>query len=130
MIDKLDFSIIMDIIKIIGVASGILVMIKQRSEVIIAKFKQRQAEDKANEAEAVVKRSEEKFNFIAETLLDVVQASKMDISDKKKAMEGFLKINKVIPEIIKSEEVTDVVKDVVEAVEEIKGISSGIIKRD
>lgn len=131
MIDNLDFQTIMDILKLLGVAIGILTIIKQRSEVIIAKFKQNKAEDKADELETVIRNQEQRYEYIGETMLRIVQASKMSVEDKTKATEDYLKLKNEIPEVVKTVAKETVNKDSIkEAVEEIKGLTSGIIKRE
>src|SRR5690554_7476077 len=102
MIDNLDFQTIMDILKLLGVAIGILTIIKQRSEVIIAKFKQNKAEDKADELETVIRNQEQRYEFIGETMLKIVQASKMSVEDKTKATENYLKLKNEISEVVKT----------------------------
>lgn len=132
MLDKLNFETIMDIIKLISVGIGILVVIKQRSEVIIAKYKQRQAEEKANSLEERFKTQDKSFEFIGDTLLKIVHSSKMSVEDKTNVTEDFLKIKNELPErVVKVvEENKDIIEDITGFAEEIKGIASGIINRE
>ena len=132
MFDKLNFETIMDIIKLISVAVGILIVIKQRSEVIIAKYKQRKAEEKADTLEERFKAQDESFEFIGNTLLKIVQSSKMSTEDKTDVTEKFLRVRNEIPERITKvvEENKDVIEDVVDFIGDVKGVASGIINRE
>lgn len=132
MFDKLNFETIMDIIKLISVAVGILIVIKQRSEVIIAKYKQRKAEEKADTLEERFKAQDESFEFIGNTLLKIVQSSKMSTEDKTDVTEKFLRVRNEIPERVTKvvEENKDIIKDVSDFIEDVKGVASGIINRE
>lgn len=132
MFDKLNFETIMDIIKLISVAVGILIVIKQRSEVIIAKYKQRKAEEKADTLEERFKAQDESFEFIGNTLLKIVQSSKMSTEDKTDVTEKFLRVRNEIPERVTKvvEENKDIIKDVADFIEDVKGVASGIINRE
>lgn len=132
MFDKLNFETIMDIIKLLSVGIGILIVIKQRSEVIIAKYKQRKAEEKADTLEERFKAQDESFEFIGNTLLKIVQSSKMSTEDKTDVTEKFLRVRNELPERITKvvEENKDIIEDVADFIEDVKGVTSGIINRE
>lgn len=132
MLDNLNFETIMDIIKLISLGIGILIVIKQRSEVIIAKYKQRKAEEKADTLEERFKAQDKSFEFIGNTLLKIVQSSKMSTEDKTDVTEEFLRVRNELPERITKvvEENKDVIEDVVDFIGDVKGVASGIINRE
>ena len=132
MFDKLNFETIMDIIKLLSVGIGILIVIKQRSEVIIAKYKQRKAEEKADTLEERFKAQDKSFEFIGNTLLKIVQSSKMSTEDKTDVTEKFLRVRNEIPERVTKvvEENKDIIEDVADFIEDVKGVASGIINRE
>lgn len=125
------FENIMAVIKVMGVLLGMLTIVKQSRDKIIAKSNQRKAEKERDGYRFIAKRTSEEFKFIGDTLLSIVQASKMTTEDKTNITKGYVKIleaNEKNLEAVNNEEV-DVAQDVLDVAEEIIGLTSGIINR-
>lgn len=129
--DIFTFENIMAVIKVMGVLLGMLTIIKQSRDKIIAKYNQRKAEKERDGYKAIAKRTSEEFKFIGDTLLSIVQASKMTTEDKTNITKDYVKILETNEKELESLDTVekDVVQDVLDVAEEVIGITSGIINR-
>lgn len=129
--DIFTFENITAVIKVMGVLLGMLTIVKQSRDKIIAKNNQRKAEKERDGYKSVAKRSSEEFKFIGDTLLSIVQASKMTTEDKTNITKDYVKILEANEKVLETLDTVekDVVQDVLDAAEEVIGITSGIINR-
>lgn len=116
--ELLTFDNVMAFARLFSIGVGFLVIIKQRTEVIIAKYKQKKAEEESEEWEKVARSNEEKLKFLADTQLKIVQASKLSVDDKTDITKKY--VSNFDQEIVKEKEATR--ENEISAVEEIFGV--------
>jgi hypothetical protein len=77
-----DFTNVSNIINMVFVAALGFLTFKQRAELIIAKFKRKELTMEIEHRDAVSQAMAEELAFLGDTMVAIVQASKLDNSDK------------------------------------------------
>lgn len=128
MIKYLTFDNIMAFVRLFTLGAGIIVMIKQRSDIIIARYKQRKAEAEAQEWKTVAMENKKDIKFIADTQLDIVQASKMATEDKTRITRNYVNLFEHKPEVEVEVETSgnnndiNIVQTITETIEVVKEV--------
>lgn len=125
----LTFDNVMAFIKLFSIGVGLIIIIKQRAEVIIAKHNQKKAEDESKEWEKVARDNHSKIKFIADTQLKITQASKMSVDDKTDITRKY--VYHFDEEVIKEREAVkekevNVVEEVMETFKIVKEVGKQI----
>lgn len=133
--DIFTFENVMAAVKLFSVLIGVLVIIKQRADVIIAKNERKKAIKEKDEFRYIAKQIVDNFEFIGETLMGIVHSSKMTPEEKLKVTSNYIKLKEESEVFLQNskEEKTNVVefiKDVGDLVEDVAGYTSGILNND
>lgn len=133
--DIFTFENVMAAVKLFSVLIGVLVIIKQRADVIIAKNDRKKALKEKDEFRYIAKQIVDNFEFIGETLMGIVHSSKMTPEEKLKVTSNYIKLkeeSEAFSQTSKEEKinVAEVIKDVGDLVEDVAGYTSGILNND
>lgn len=133
--DIFTFENVMAAVKLFSVLTGVLVIIKQRADVIIAKNERKKALKEKDEFRNIAKQTVDNFEFIGETLMGIVHSSKMTPEEKLKVTSNYIKLkeeSEVFLQTSKEEKtnIAEVIKDVGGLVEDVAGYTSGILNND
>ena len=133
--DIFTFENVTAAVKLFSVLIGVLVIIKQRADVIIAKNERKKALKEKDEFRYIAKQIVDNFEFIGETLMGVVHSSKMTPEEKLKVTSNYIKLkeeSEVFLQTSKEEKtnIAEVIKDVGDLVEDVAGYTSGILNND
>lgn len=133
--DIFTFENVMAAVKLFSVLIGVLVIIKQRADVIIAKNDRKKALKEKDEFRYIAKQIVDNFEFIGETLMGIVHSSKMTPEEKLKVTSNYIKLKEESEEFSQTSKeekinVAEVIKDVGDLVEDVAGYTSGILNND
>ena len=128
-----DFTNVSNIINMIFVAALGFLTFKQRAELIIAKFKRKELTMELEHRDHVSQAMAEEMAFLGDTLVAIVQASKLDNSDKINIVTKWSRVKEnvnatVIGDVLKkAADIKENVEDTIELGKDVISITTDIL---